>query len=77
MNIFLSIFLSYLLGSIPFSHIFPKLKGKDVSKAGTKNIGATNALVVAGPVIGFLSWLGDVGKGFLVVYLAQRFFLPY
>lgn len=77
MNVLLSIVLSYLLGSIPFSHLFPKLKGKDVSQSGTKNIGATNALVVAGPLIGFLSWAGDVGKGFLAVYLAQRYFLPY
>ncbi|MFC1510813.1 glycerol-3-phosphate 1-O-acyltransferase PlsY [Candidatus Margulisiibacteriota bacterium] len=63
--------LSYLLGSIPFSHIFPRLKGKDVKGAGTKNVGATNALVVAGPIIGALAWIGDVGKGFAAVYLAQ------
>ncbi|MFH1825780.1 MAG: glycerol-3-phosphate 1-O-acyltransferase PlsY [bacterium] len=73
LKLLMLLFVSYLLGSIPFSHIFPKLKGKDVRSAGTKNIGATNALVVAGPVIGALAWLGDVGKGFLAVFLAQYF----
>ena len=65
--------LAYLLGSIPFSHIFPKIKGKDVKSRGTKNIGATNALVVAGPLLGALALLGDIGKGFLAAYLARYF----
>ena len=73
MEYILIILVSYLIGSIPFSHIFPKLKGKDVTKGGTKNIGATNALVVAGPVFGFLSLIGDIGKGALAAYLGQRY----
>jgi glycerol-3-phosphate acyltransferase PlsY len=76
MKIVLLILLSYLLGSIPFSHIFPRLKGKDVCAEGTKNVGATNALAVAGPLMGILACIGDMGKGFLAVYLAQRFYLP-
>ena len=75
MNVVIYLVLAYLVGSIPFSHIFPKLKGKDVSSEGTKNVGATNALVVAGPIIGALAWLGDVGKGFLVVFVAYRLML--
>lgn len=66
------ILASYLIGSIPFSYIFPKLKGKDVRKGGTKNIGATNVLVVAGPLMGALALIGDIGKGFLAVYFAQK-----
>lgn len=75
MNIFLRMVVSYLLGSIPFSHIFPQLKGKDVRKSGTGNVGATNALVVAGPLMGALALVGDMGKGFLAVYLAQKYVL--
>lgn len=66
----LIVFLAYLLGSIPFSHIFPKLKGKDVRESGTKNVGATNALVVAGPIMGALALVGDIAKGYLPVALA-------
>jgi glycerol-3-phosphate acyltransferase PlsY len=70
MEIFLIILISYLLGSIPFSHIFPKIKGHDVGKKGTKNIGATNALVVAGPIMGTLALAGDIAKGYLAVSIA-------
>lgn len=74
MNWLLVIVFSYLLGSIPFSRIFPKLKGKDVEEGGTKNIGATNALVVAGPLMGFLALVGDIAKGYLPVLLAGYYF---
>jgi acyl phosphate:glycerol-3-phosphate acyltransferase len=73
MKIILIVLGSYLLGSIPFSHIFPRLKGKDVSKDGTRNIGATNALVVAGPFLGALALAGDIAKGYLAIYLAQHY----
>ena len=72
----LLIIAAYLLGSIPFSKILPKVKGRDVTKEGTKNIGATNAFALGGPLVGSLACLGDMGKGFLAVYLAQRFNLP-
>ena len=65
----LIVFLAYLLGSIPFSHIFPKLKGKDARESGTKNVGATNALIVAGPLMGALALVGDLAKGYLPVAL--------
>jgi glycerol-3-phosphate acyltransferase PlsY len=74
MNWIVVIIGSYLLGSIPFSHIFPKIKGKDVRKSGTKNIGATNVLVVAGPLMGALALIGDIGKGFLAVSLVNYYF---
>ena len=73
MNFILIILVSYLMGSIPFSQIFPRIIGKDASKSGTKNVGATNALVVAGPLIGVLALIGDIGKGYLAVYLAQKY----
>lgn len=74
MNVVLIVIASYLIGSIPFSHIFPKIKGKDVRQGGTKNVGATNALVVAGPLMGGLALLGDIVKGYLPVALAIYYF---
>ncbi len=74
MNWLLVILGSYLLGSVPFSHIFPRIKGKDVRKGGTKNIGATNALVVAGPLMGVLALAGDIAKGYLAVALTAYYF---
>jgi glycerol-3-phosphate acyltransferase PlsY len=71
MKLLYVIAIGYLLGSIPFSHLFPKLKGQDVRKGGTKNIGASNALAVAGPLIGLLALIGDIGKGYISVFLAR------
>jgi len=76
MKLLFLIVIAYLIGSIPFSHIFAKLKGKDVRTAGTKNVGATNALVVGGPLVGGLALLGDIAKGFAAITLARYFDVP-
>ena len=34
--------IGYLAGSIPFSYLVPKIKGIDVSKIGSGNVGGTN-----------------------------------
>lgn len=70
------VLLSYLIGSIPFSYLFSRFKGHDVREKGTKNVGATNALVVAGPIAGALSLAGDISKGILPVLLCRYFSLP-
>jgi acyl phosphate:glycerol-3-phosphate acyltransferase len=64
---------AYLLGSIPFGLLLAKLfGGKDVRKAGSGNIGATNVSRVAGPVAGVLTLLLDAAKGSVAVVLAAR-----
>jgi len=74
MGYLIAILGAYLLGSVPFSHIFPRIKGRDVRKGGTGNVGATNALVVAGPVMGVLAFIGDIAKGYLAVTFAAYYF---
>lgn len=63
----------YLAGSIPFGIIFSLwLSGIDPRKSGSGNIGFTNVLRVAGKTAGVLTLLGDMGKGYLAVRIAQR-----
>lgn len=64
-----TIVFSYLIGSIPFSYIFSRIKGIDLRNSGTKNVGATNALASAGFIAGILSLILDVLKGFAVILL--------
>ncbi|MFC1559766.1 glycerol-3-phosphate 1-O-acyltransferase PlsY [Candidatus Margulisiibacteriota bacterium] len=65
--------LAYLLGSIPSAYIAGRLKkGVDIRKAGTGNVGATNALIVAGPAIGALVYIFDVLKGVVPVLVARE-----
>ena len=63
--------LSYLSGSIPFAAIAGKLRGVDLRKHGSGNLGATNVFRVLGWKIGVLVFLADALKGGLPAY-----FLP-
>jgi len=64
------IILSYLLGSIPCGLILTRaFASKNITAAGSKNIGATNVRRIAGAKLGGLTLLGDMSKGALPVYL--------
>ena len=56
----------YLLGSMPFGYwLVLLLKGEDVRKAGSGNIGATNVWRTYGKAYGIPIVLLDVAKGFV------------
>ena len=62
---------AYLFGSIPFGLVFSHLFGApDPREAGSRNIGFTNVLRVCGKKVGILTLAGDLGKGWLVGWLA-------
>lgn len=64
---------AYLLGSVPFGVIFTRgLSGIDPREHGSRNIGFTNVLRVAGWGPGLLTLIGDMGKGYLSVAVAQK-----
>ena len=63
--------LAFLLGSIPTGLLLGKLKGTDIRKSGSGNIGATNAFRTLGKVFGILTFIGDCLKGLPFICLAQ------
>jgi len=63
--------ISYLAGSIPSAYIAGKLRGVDLRKHGSGNLGATNVVRVLGAKTGAVVFVADLLKGFLPVY-----FLP-
>ncbi len=65
------IIYSFLLGSIPFGSVIADMKGIDLRKVGSGNIGATNVLRAAGKGAAFLTLLGDMLKGVFAVALAK------
>jgi len=70
MTIFLIIVVSYLLGSIPFSYIVPKLTSKiDIRSVGSGNTGTTNVVRTLGLKIGVIAFLGDFLKGLVPALL--------
>jgi len=67
----------YLLGSIPFGIVVSKCLGApDPRTVGSRNIGFTNVLRVSGKRAGILTLLGDMGKGWLVGWLAAYLIEP-
>lgn len=60
--------LSYLVGSIPFSHLIARWqRGLTLREVGEGNVGSRNVWHVVGPGWGVLAALLDIGKGLLVV----------
>ena len=75
----LVILIAYLLGSSNMSYYISKIKGVDMQTKGSKNLGASNAMVLLGWKYGILVGIHDIGKSALAVFLAQLIFpdLPY
>jgi len=70
----IGIIVSYLIGSIPTAYIFGwVLKGIDIRKFGSGNVGATNALRVLGKPAGITVLALDILKGFLAVVFLGDF----
>ena len=66
--------LGYLLGSISFGILMSKAFGlPDPRTVGSGNIGATNIARSGKKLPAILTLLGDAGKGWLAVFLAQRY----
>ncbi len=61
---------SYLLGSIPFGLIAAKIKGIDLTRTGSGNIGATNVFRSVGKLYGISVFILDMAKGYIPVTLA-------
>ena len=72
MELFIIIFCSYLIGSIPFGFLLTKffLK-KDIRDIGSGNIGATNALRTGNKAIGYSTLSLDILKAILPLILIK------
>jgi glycerol-3-phosphate acyltransferase PlsY len=76
MTYVLLILFAYLAGSIPIGVLLARLKGKDPRKTGSGNIGATNVMRSAGKVLGIITLIGDILKGFIPTFVAMRLGMP-
>ena len=64
--------IAYLLGSISVGVIVSKAYGQiDIRKQGSGNIGMTNVMRTLGWLPSFLTFAGDVLKGFLASYIGK------
>ncbi|NLI91746.1 MAG: glycerol-3-phosphate acyltransferase [Peptococcaceae bacterium] len=61
--------IAYVLGSIPFAYIAGKIKGTDLRKHGSGNMGATNAYRLLGQKWGIGILVCDALKGGAAAYI--------
>ncbi|MDR1159109.1 MAG: glycerol-3-phosphate 1-O-acyltransferase PlsY [Syntrophomonadaceae bacterium] len=70
MELLLVIIIGYFIGNIPFSYIFTKIfTQRDIRMIGSGNVGATNAFRSGGNLVGILSLLADMLKGFVSAWV--------
>ena len=67
-----AIIASFWVGALPFGYWAARLRGVDIRKVGSGNIGATNVFRVLGAKIGLTVLVLDALKGFLPTWLATR-----
>ncbi len=70
----LIVLAGYLLGSIPSGKIAGWLRGVDIQKEGSGNIGFANAYQVLGKKPAFVVLAADILKGYLPAYCAFLYF---
>lgn len=73
MNILFFLF-AFLVGSIPWGYVIGKLKGVDLRKVGSGNIGATNVLRTVGRKEALLTLILDLSKGTVPVLLFRTIY---
>jgi len=72
------IVISYLLGSIPTAYkLGRRLRGIDIRKFGSGNVGATNAFRILGPTWGIIVLILDILKGIIPVTVLADYLLSY
>ena len=71
MEYIIVILLSYIIGSSSMSFYLGKLNGVSINKEGSKNLGASNTMVLLGWKAGIIVALHDILKAVLVVLVAR------
>ncbi len=74
MKYVLCILIGYLIGAINPSYIIAKIRGFDIREKGSKNAGASNALILFGKVLGIGCALFDIAKATFAIGFAESYF---
>lgn len=74
LNIASGVIITYLIGSFPTSYLIGRLKGIDVRRSGSGNVGATNVLRVVGKLPALITLVIDIAKGVVAVTIIATLF---
>ncbi|MBM7560732.1 glycerol-3-phosphate 1-O-acyltransferase PlsY [Fusibacter tunisiensis] len=74
-NYILIMTLGYLIGSVPFSYLIPKILGRiDIRQHGSGNTGTTNVVRTLGLKVGVLAFAGDFLKGLIPALIGNQLY---
>ncbi len=73
LNTIIVLLISYLIGSFPSAFIAGKIRGVNILRSGSGNVGGMNTISQVGKIAGVIVLIVDIGKGGLVAYLASKF----
>lgn len=77
-NYIITAVIGYLLGNIQSAFFLGKwIQKVDIREHGTSNIGASNATVVLGKKLGFITLLADILKAVAAVLITRYYFPEY
>ena len=74
MKYILCILIGYLIGNANPSYIIAQHRGFDIREKGSKNAGASNALILFGKMLGVTCALLDIAKATLAIWLCEKLF---
>ncbi len=72
MDFLYCILIGYFIGTVNPSYIIAKIRGFDIREKGSRNAGASNAVILLGKTIGILCALFDIAKTFFAIWLSQK-----
>ena len=76
MSYLLSAVMGYLVGTVNPAFILAKLHGFDIREKGSRNAGASNALLLFGKARGALCAVFDIAKAAFIIWLTGHIFAP-
>lgn len=75
-NILLCLVIGYAFGNISTAYLVGKLYGNDIRNEGSGNLGSTNALRTLGVKAGAMTFVGDISKAAIPIFIIRYCVFP-
>ena len=74
MRYFLCLLIGYFIGTVNPSYIIAKINGFDIRQRGSRNAGASNAVILLGKSVGLVCALFDIAKPCIAIAISRLVF---
>jgi glycerol-3-phosphate acyltransferase PlsY len=74
MRYFLCLLIGYFIGTVNPSYIIAKINGFDIRQRGSRNAGASNAVILLGKSVGLVCAIFDIAKPCIAIAISRLVF---